>query len=187
MENNKLDQPNYEVEITQEEVRVQYTPLGAGCIAFAGGFMTFLSLFTLFFIPFFSGIVRGIMAIIVGLISTMFFLPAFLAVVFNMMKNRVQFRIRDGRLINKKHSIELSKIKEIDHGQYFYRITGWAFRSIRVKTTDNKTRYFDYYNLVSNATIEEIIEKYIIPRITSEGREKWEYQKSLESVELGGE
>jgi membrane protein YdbS with pleckstrin-like domain len=177
MTTNQTERPNYELEVTPEEVKVQYTTNSVGCLVIGVGIMTAASLFILFYITGDSGIIRSFLAIIFGGIGTLFFGVAFLTILLNMKRGKVQFRIKDGKLINRKHAIPLASIKEIDYGQYPHRITGWAFKSMRVKTNDNKTAYYDYYNLVTEETVAQVIDKYIAPHLPQEGRAKWDQDK----------
>lgn len=163
---------NYELDVTPDEVRVQYAKYSAGCTVFILGFMALVSLLVLFFLHG-SSIFRSFFSIVIGGVGTLYFGYTFIRTLIIMKQGKVLLRIKDGKLINNTHSVNLKDIQSIRYGFHSEKITGRIFKSVTIKTVNNEKVYFTYYNLISNLSIHEVIDIYIIPHITPEGRAEW--------------
>ncbi|MGM0838652.1 MAG: DUF5381 family protein [Bacillota bacterium] len=164
------------IKVEQDEVRVTYTRYSAGCTVFGIAFMALVSLGVVLFIPG-SGFSRTLLGYLIGGVGTLFFGIALLRIVMTMMQGKTLMKVKDGKLINRNQSIELGKIKALEYGWHNRKPSGRVFTSVVVDTTDNKTLFFTYYNIVSDHAIEEFLDTFVVPQITPEGQTKWRISK----------
>lgn len=167
------------IKETKNEVQVVYTKYGAGCLIFAGIVMVLVSLIALIVIPGDSGVIRSFLSIIVGFISLVFFGGALLRILLVMMQGKAVMKIENGFLKNRKQSVALKEIKEIDYGWHSGKLlSGKVFKDVIVKTVHNKKMYFSTYNLISDIAMEHFIQEYIVPQAAPECRTNWEKRKA---------
>ncbi|MCC3357867.1 DUF5381 family protein [Bacillus sp. REN16] len=162
MENN--------IKITNDRVDVVYLSSWAGCMVFGSGLMTAAGLFTLFYIVPNSGILRAFLAIIIGIIGTLFFGSILLRILSVLLTGKALFTVEDGNLKGRKNVIPIREIKDIYWG-------GASLKYIMVKTLNNKKIKLSTYNLVSEQPVNHVIETYVIPYANPELRNNWEKRK----------
>ncbi|MDQ0896380.1 MULTISPECIES: DUF5381 family protein [unclassified Paenibacillus] len=169
------------IKVTPKGVQVVYTDYGAGCMVIGMGFMTLSSLFVLGIVPSVS-IIKGFFGIIIGLCGTLFFGAVLLRIVTVLLKGRVLLEIEDGNLKNRKHSIPIKNIKQLQFGWHSKKLSGMIFEDLIVSTIDNKEYFLRYYNLLSDTAIKYLVEHYIIPEADTACRMKWEAMYSKVSL-----
>lgn len=166
------------IKVKPDEVSVNYTRYSAGCTVTGIAFMALVSLGIVVFIPG-SGLSSAFFAYLIGGIGALFFGIALLRIVMTMMQGKTLMKVKDGKLVNRNQSIEFGKIKSLEYGWHNRKPSGRVFTSVVVDTTDDRTLFFTYYNIVSDHAIAEFLDTFVVPHITPEGQEKWRVSKGV--------
>lgn len=159
------------IKVTGNRVDVVYTAPGAGCMITSALFGTLLSGFVLFIVAPDSGIVRGFLIAIIGIVGLIFSGSILLKLISVILFGRTIFTIESGILKGRKKSIPINEIEDIKWG-------GSSLKYIAIKTINNKTIKLSTYNLVSEEKVNQVIEEFIMPDAAPEFKVNWEKRMS---------
>ncbi|OCA83145.1 hypothetical protein A8F94_18645 [Bacillus sp. FJAT-27225] len=165
------------IRITDDKVEVVYLPFWAGCMVTGTGIMTIGGLFTLFYIAPNSGIVRAFLAVIIGIVGTLFFGGILLRVISLLLSGRAVYTVEDGKLKGRKKAIPIREIKDIYWGG------AASVKYIMVKTLNNKKVKLSTYNLVSEEPVNHVIETYVLPYANTELKTNWEKRRQRDNAD----
>ena len=163
-----------EIRITGDKVEVIYSPMWAGCMVSATGLMTAGGFFIFYSLPDLS-IIRAFVGLIIGMIGTVFFGSALLRVLSVILSGKALFTVEDGQLKGRKKGVPIRDIKDM----YW---CGPSFRYLTVRTIRNKKVKLSTYNLVSEESVNHVIETYILPQATVELKNNWEERKKRQDL-----
>ncbi|MCM3123041.1 MULTISPECIES: DUF5381 family protein [Bacillaceae] len=157
----------HNIKVTENKVEVVYTAPGAGCMITSALFGTLLSAFVLFVVAPDSGIVRGFLVGIIGIIGLIFSGSILLKLISVILSGRTIFTIESGILKGRRKSIPINEIGDIKWG-------GSSLKYLVIKTINNQTIKLSTYNLVSEEKVNQVIEDFVIPDASPEFKVNWE-------------
>jgi len=168
MENNvNMTAEEHNIKISEGKVEIRYTNPGAGCMVSSALFGTLLSAFVLFVVAPDSGIVRGFLSVVIGIIGLIFSGAILLKLIGVLMTGKTLFTVENGVLKGRKESMPISDIKDIQWG-------GKSLKYLSVHSVNNKKIKLSTYNLVPEEKVQRVIEQYVVQNGRPELKENWE-------------
>ncbi|CAM3716570.1 DUF5381 family protein [Mesobacillus thioparans] len=158
------------IKITDSKIEIVYTNPGAGCMVSSALFGTMLSAFVLFVVAPDSGIIRGFLSILIGIIGLIFSGSILLKLISVILSGKSLFIIESGMLKGRTDSVPINEIKDIKWG-------GSSLKYLVAKTTNNNKFKFPTYNLVGEEKVNQVITDYVIPHANPELKRNWEKRK----------
>ncbi|MBT2681216.1 DUF5381 family protein [Bacillus sp. ISL-35] len=163
-----MDEHN--IKVTGNRVEVVYTAPGAGCMISSALFGTLLTGFVLFVVAPDSGIVRGFLIGIIGIVGLIFSGSILLKLISLILSGKTIFTIESGMLKGRKNSIPINEIDDIKWG-------GSSLKYLVAQTANKKKIKFPTYNLVGEEKVNQVITDYVIPHASPELKRNWEKHK----------
>ncbi|WHX42523.1 DUF5381 family protein [Mesobacillus sp. AQ2] len=157
----------HNIKVTENKVEVVYTAPGAGCMITSALFGTLLSAFVLFVVAPDSGIVRGFLVGIIGIVGLIFSGSILLKLISVILSGRTIFTIESGILKGRRNSIPINEIDDI-------KWSGSSLKYLAIKTINNQTIKLSTYNLISEEKVNQVIEEFIMPYAAPELKVNWE-------------
>ncbi|MCI3920634.1 YfjD family protein [Paenibacillus sp. TRM 82003] len=169
----------YNIIETDRGVRLEYTKNGMGCMLFATGTMTIVSLIAFTVAAAYYGLsIKAFIGAIIGVVGTLFFGPGLVQLILSLIRGRGLLWIEDGVLISHKQKVPLKDIADLTFGRHDKTWSGRRLEDLIVETVQRKTILFRCNSLVSDEKMDTFVEKYILPHAAPECRRRWEHKRS---------